>query len=124
LPASKRARFRRGSHSGKALASVLEHYPRDELFQIDEDTLYRFALAILQLDERPRVRVLARHDRFDVSCRCWSMFRANAMTANSRQDRRISRQRISRPRFGILSIFSGRALCACTSSSANPAVFR
>ena len=44
---------------------MLEHYPRDELFQIDEDTLYRFALAILQLDERPRVRVLARHDRFD-----------------------------------------------------------
>ena len=27
--------------------------------------LYSFALAILQLDERPRVRVLARHDRFD-----------------------------------------------------------
>ena len=44
---------------------MLEHYPRDELFQIDEDTLYSFALAILQLDERPRVRVLARRDRFD-----------------------------------------------------------
>ena len=60
-----RAGFDPNSHSGKALANVLEHYPRDELFQIDEDTLYRFALAILQLDERPRVRVLARHDRFD-----------------------------------------------------------
>ena len=44
---------------------MLEHYPRDELFQVDDDTLYRFALAILQLDERPRVRVLARRDRFD-----------------------------------------------------------
>jgi glutamate dehydrogenase len=60
-----RAGFDSQSHSGKALANVLEHYPRDELFQIDEDTLYSFALAILQLDERPRVRVLARHDRFD-----------------------------------------------------------
>src|SRR5215510_6882254 len=60
-----RAGFDASSHSGKALANVLEHYPRDELFQIDEDTLYGFALAILQLDERPRVRVLARHDRFD-----------------------------------------------------------
>ena len=60
-----RAGFDPGSHSGKALANVLEHYPRDELFQVDEETLYRFALAILQLDERPRVRVLARHDRFD-----------------------------------------------------------
>jgi len=60
-----RAGFDPNSHSGKALANVLEHYPRDELFQVDEDTLYRFAVAILQLDERPRVRVLARHDRFD-----------------------------------------------------------
>jgi glutamate dehydrogenase len=61
----QRAGFDPASHSGKALANVLEHYPRDELFQIDEDTLYNFALAILQLDERPRVRVLARRDRFD-----------------------------------------------------------
>ena len=61
----QRAGFDPEGHSGKALANVLESYPRDELFQIDEDTLYRFALAILQLDERPRVRVLARRDRFD-----------------------------------------------------------
>ena len=61
----RRAGFDPSSHSGKALANVLEHYPRDELFQADEDTLYRFVLAIMQLDERPRVRVLARFDRFD-----------------------------------------------------------
>ncbi|HLA19821.1 MAG TPA: NAD-glutamate dehydrogenase, partial [Pseudolabrys sp.] len=61
----QRAGFDPNSHSGKALANVLEHYPRDELFQVDDDTLYRFALAILQLDERPHVRVLARRDRFD-----------------------------------------------------------
>jgi glutamate dehydrogenase len=61
----RRARFDAHSHSGKALVNVLETYPRDELFQIDEDTLYRFALTILQLDERPRVRVLPRRDRFD-----------------------------------------------------------
>src|SRR6195256_5400531 len=52
------------SHSGKALAVVLEQYPRDELFQVGEDTLLRFGLMILQLEERPRVRVLARRDRF------------------------------------------------------------
>jgi glutamate dehydrogenase len=61
----RRAGFDPDSHSGKALVNVLETYPRDELFQIDEDTLYQFALAILQLDERPRVRVLPRRDRFD-----------------------------------------------------------
>src|SRR5262249_30356900 len=60
-----RAGFDPDGHSGKALVNVLENYPRDDLFQIDEDTLYQFALAILQLDERPRVRVLPRYDRFD-----------------------------------------------------------
>ena len=60
-----RAGFNPETHSGKALVMVLETYPRDELFQIDEETLYRFALPILQLEERPRVRVLARRDRFD-----------------------------------------------------------
>ena len=60
-----RAGFDPDGHSGKALVNVLENYPRDELFQIDDDMLYGFALAILQLDERPRVRVLPRRDRFD-----------------------------------------------------------
>ncbi len=60
-----RAGFDPDGHSGKALVNVLENYPRDELFQLDEDTLYRFAMAVLQLDERPRLRVLHRRDRFD-----------------------------------------------------------
>ena len=61
----QRAGFDPNSHSGKALANVIEQYPRDELFQIDEDTLCKFARRSLQLDEHPRVRVLARRDRFD-----------------------------------------------------------
>ncbi len=61
----QRAGFVTGSHSAKALANVLEQYPRDELLQVDSDTLYDFATAIMRLDERPRVRVLARRDRFD-----------------------------------------------------------
>ena len=61
----KRAGFDPDGHSGKALANVLETYSRDELFQIDEDTLYEFVMLIMQLDERPRVRVLARRDRFE-----------------------------------------------------------
>src|SRR5579862_481131 len=61
----RRAGFDANSHSGRALVNVLETYPRDELFQIDEDLLYDFALAILQLSDRPRVRVLPRRDRFD-----------------------------------------------------------
>ncbi|MPZ58135.1 MAG: NAD-glutamate dehydrogenase, partial [Rhizobiales bacterium] len=60
----RQAGFDPKGHSGKALVNVLETYPRDELFQIDEETLYRFAVAILQLDIRPRVRVLPRRDMF------------------------------------------------------------
>jgi glutamate dehydrogenase len=33
----RRAGFDPDGHSGKALVNVLETYPRDELFQIDED---------------------------------------------------------------------------------------
>ncbi|MGE3869349.1 MAG: NAD-glutamate dehydrogenase domain-containing protein, partial [Pseudorhodoplanes sp.] len=58
-----RAGFGSG-HSGKALVNVLETYPREEMFRIDDETLFRFATAIVQLDDRPRVRVLARRDRF------------------------------------------------------------
>ncbi len=60
-----RSAFDPMSHSGRALANLLETYPRDELFQIDEDTLLRSALTILQLNERPRVRVLPRRDAFE-----------------------------------------------------------
>jgi len=60
----KRAGFDPDGHSGKALVNVLETYPRDELFQLGEEALFRNALAILRLDEHPRVRVLPRRDRF------------------------------------------------------------
>ena len=59
-----RAGFDPDGHSGKALVNVLESYPRDELFQIDDDTLFNHAMAVMQLEDRPRVRVLARIDRF------------------------------------------------------------
>jgi glutamate dehydrogenase len=60
-----RAGFDPESHSGRALRNILESYPRDELFQVDLDSLLEFSLAILELGERPRIRVLARRDRFD-----------------------------------------------------------
>ncbi len=60
-----RAGFDPASYAGRALLNVMENYPRDELFQVDEETLYRFAIEILNLSERPRVRALARPDEFD-----------------------------------------------------------
>ena len=60
-----RAGFDPSSYAGRALRNVLENYPRDELFQIDENTLYDFALEIMNLSERPRIRALVRADEFD-----------------------------------------------------------
>ena len=57
--------FDPNSHSGNAVVNILETYPRDEIFQIEAPLLARFALAILHLSERPRVRVLPRIDPFD-----------------------------------------------------------
>jgi len=62
---TRHAGFDLGSHSARALANILDTYPRDELFQVDVDTLFDFSMQILALYERPRVRVLARTDRFD-----------------------------------------------------------
>ncbi|MFT7400634.1 MAG: glutamate dehydrogenase, partial [Hydrogenophaga sp.] len=52
------------SHTAKSLQSILETYPRDELFQIDQSTLSEHAMAILRLQERQRTRVLLRRDPF------------------------------------------------------------
>jgi len=54
-----------GSHAAKALAHVLETFPRDELFQIASDDLTAWVAGILDLEFRPRARVFLRYDRFD-----------------------------------------------------------
>jgi glutamate dehydrogenase len=59
-----------GGHLAKALAHILETYPRDELFQTSDDELYDITLGILALGERQRLRLFLRRDPFDrfVSC--------------------------------------------------------
>ena len=56
---------RRGGHSAKALANVIEEWPRDEFFQASLDVLRAHTRAAVALEERPRVRVLPRVDKFD-----------------------------------------------------------
>jgi len=66
----ERAGFEPSSHDDKALLHIVETYPRDELFQIDEDDLYKISLGILHLQERQRIALFIRHDAFQrfVSC--------------------------------------------------------
>ncbi|MDA1184255.1 MAG: NAD-glutamate dehydrogenase [Acidobacteria bacterium] len=59
-----------GSHQAKALRSIFETYPRDELFQMAVEDLVRITTGILRLDERQHTQLFMRHDRFGrfVSC--------------------------------------------------------
>ncbi|MGH2844428.1 MAG: NAD-glutamate dehydrogenase [Thermoleophilaceae bacterium] len=65
-----RAAFPADSHNEKALLEILETYPRDELFQISTDDLFRIAIGILHLGERQRLRLFTRRDRFDRFLSC------------------------------------------------------
>ncbi|MGL6071977.1 NAD-glutamate dehydrogenase, partial [Craterilacuibacter sp.] len=58
------------SYKSKTLSFVLETYPRDELFEIQAETLLPIAEGIVNLQERPRVRLFVRKDRYHryVSC--------------------------------------------------------
>ncbi len=59
-----RAGFQPASHMGKNLVSVLESYPRDELFQVDAEHLFNAAMGILRLGDRRKTRLFLRRDVF------------------------------------------------------------
>jgi glutamate dehydrogenase len=65
-----RAGLAPGSHAGKALANILETYPRDELFQTGADELLHIATGILHLEERQRFRLFVRRDPFERFLSC------------------------------------------------------
>jgi glutamate dehydrogenase len=52
------------SHSGKALVHILNTYPRDDLFQIDEDNLSAITRGILLRAERQRTSLFIWRDPF------------------------------------------------------------
>ncbi len=60
-----RAGFASESHDGKALANILETFPRDELFQASDDELFETALGVLRLQERQRTALFVRRDPFE-----------------------------------------------------------
>jgi len=66
---TERAGFLPRSHAAKTLTTILEQYPRDELFQISVDELYATAMGIVRLGERQRTRLFVRRDVFG---RFWS----------------------------------------------------
>ena len=65
-----KSQLKLNSHDGKALESIFESYPRDELFQVSEENLLKTVMGILYLQKRPKVAFFVRTDIFKryVSC--------------------------------------------------------
>ena len=68
--AMQRSGYRENSHDAKNLLNILESFPRDLLFQINDDALFEFAVATVQLQDRQQVRLFIHPDRYRrfVSC--------------------------------------------------------
>ncbi len=64
------AGFEQASHNSKALRAVLEFFPRDELFQISNDDLYRISLGVMALEAKPRPQLFVRADQYSRFMSC------------------------------------------------------
>ncbi|MFP6850692.1 MAG: NAD-glutamate dehydrogenase [Pseudomonas sp.] len=62
--------FESSAHLGKELAQVLEVLPRDDLFQTPVDELFNTTMAIVQIQERNKIRVFLRRDPYGRFCYC------------------------------------------------------
>lgn len=60
----RRSGFDSRSHLGKALTHILDSFPRDEAFQMSEDSLFETTTGILHLMERPQAKAYVRRDTF------------------------------------------------------------
>jgi glutamate dehydrogenase len=96
----RRAGFERASHDAKDLLTILENYPRDELLQIGEDELYHTAMGILGLQERQRLRVFIRRERFGRYFSCLVFLPRDRLNT----DNRVAIQRILLDALGGVSI--------------------
>lgn len=66
----RRSGFVDSAHLGKELVQVLEVLPRDELFQMPLDELFDTAIAIVQIQERNKLRLFLRTDPYGRFCYC------------------------------------------------------
>ncbi|HLA31375.1 MAG TPA: NAD-glutamate dehydrogenase, partial [Pseudomonas sp.] len=65
-----RSGFDPKAHLGKELEQVLEVLPRDDLFQTPVDELLSTAIAIVQIQERNKLRLFLRKDPYGRFCYC------------------------------------------------------
>jgi glutamate dehydrogenase len=80
-----KAGFTPMSHMGKSLVTILEGYPRDELFQIDEDSLLETAMGILRLGDRRKIRIFIHRDIYGRFYSCLVFLPREKFNTESRQ---------------------------------------
>ncbi|MEK1905400.1 MAG: NAD-glutamate dehydrogenase, partial [Pseudomonas sp.] len=61
---AQRSGFDHKAHLGKELEQILEVLPRDDLFQTPVDELFNTAIAIVQIQERNKLRLFIRRDPY------------------------------------------------------------
>ncbi len=66
----ERSGFVADGRDGKALQHILDNFPRDELFQIDETQLFETAIGVLHLKQRPRVALFVLRDPLERFVTC------------------------------------------------------
>lgn len=76
--------FSSHGHSGKALMAVLEDFPRDELFQASEKTLFDAAMGIATCSLQPKVRFFVRQDEYQRFMSCIIMIPKEKMSTSLR----------------------------------------
>ncbi|WXL24401.1 NAD-glutamate dehydrogenase [Ectopseudomonas mendocina] len=81
----QRSGFDSSAHLGKELARVLDVLPRDDLFQTPVDELFNTVLAIVQIQERNKVRVFLRRDPYGRFCYCLAYIPRDVYSTESRQ---------------------------------------
>ena len=91
-----RAGFPAASHGYKNLRAMLHAYPRDELFQVDESTLFEVATGVLRLGDRRRTRLFLRRDLYGRFFSCLIYLpRENFNTDVRRRIQEILKSRLS-----------------------------
>ena len=85
-----------GSHDYKAVVSLIESFPKDELFGLPTEDLRRVVMGLLALQDRARVRLFVRRDLLDRGVRILVAMPRDRYSADLR--RRL--QRLFIERFG------------------------
>lgn len=81
----KKAKISFNTHAGKNLSNILETLPRDDLFQAQEEEIYRIAINIMHMQERKQIRLFARKDIYNRFYSCLVYIPKDIFNSNIRQ---------------------------------------